>query len=90
MLAVETPAVLEVAVADHGTQGKRRRRHRPGPSCSADIEPVTDQVAPDSRTTIKYPGQLLPSYELHPFEVLTENVAVGCGAPNESQQPRHG
>jgi hypothetical protein len=42
---VETPVLVEVAVADHGAQGEAGFGAVESPAGSGDVEPVADQVA---------------------------------------------
>jgi hypothetical protein len=50
---VVAPVFLEVAVADHGAQGEDGFGAVQAPPCSADVEPVADQVAAGS---LDHPG----------------------------------
>jgi hypothetical protein len=47
-ISTYAPVFLEVAIADHGAQGKDGLGALKAPSCSGDVEPVADQVAAGS------------------------------------------
>jgi len=57
---VEAPVFLEVAVADHGAQGEDGLGAVQAPSCSADVEPVADQVSAGLSQARRLLGGLAP------------------------------
>jgi hypothetical protein len=57
---VEAPVFLEVAVADHGAQGEDGLGAVQAPSCSADVEPVADQVSAGLSQAWRLLGGLAP------------------------------
>jgi hypothetical protein len=57
---VEAPVFLEVPVADHGAQGEDGLGAVQAPSCSADVEPVADQVSADLSQARRLLGGLAP------------------------------
>jgi hypothetical protein len=57
---VKAPVFLEVAVADHGAQGEDGLGAVQAPSCSADVEPVADQVSAGLSQARRLLGGLAP------------------------------